>query len=120
MTDKERIARYSALNLTPAEKLELLQYDKEVEAKGSTVGKLEGEQAKTAKKMTTTGTRAYKFNKREKKEDKTKEKIIAAVRTGVETAFNVTTELENPSRQFSFSLDGETYDITLIRRRAKK
>lgn len=120
MTDKEMVSRYDKLGLSPKEKLELLAYDREVESGSSHAGVLTGEQAKIEKKMRSTGTKVYKFATREKKADKPKERIIAAVRSGVESSFNVLTTEVKPGRQFSFSLDGETYEITLTRKRVKK
>lgn len=110
MTDKERLARYDKLNLSPQEKLDLLYYDKEVEAKGSTNGKLTGEQAKVEKTMRGTGTRTvYKFNKRKKKENTTKAAIIEKLTAAV----GVECEVVNPEKEFIFFVDGVKYKVVL-------
>lgn len=129
LTDSERKARYAPLDLTPEQANELCEYDKACEKSDPSPSSknfiplpydLTEAQRKTAKKMTSTGTRVYKFTNREKKEDATKASIVEAVARFLNVTYGVDPCIENPERKFSFALDGETYEVTLARKRKPK
>lgn len=85
------------------------------------------EKQKVAQKFAHTGTRKaptnYKWGKKERKPDATKEGIIAELVELMRNAsqFDVQNlEVTNKSRQFKFQIGADTYELTLIRKNKKK
>ena len=76
MTEKEKLM--TLLNVSEAEALDIMAYDKAVESGKATEYDLTAEQKKVASDMAKTGTRVYNFSKkREKKVNETKADLIA-------------------------------------------
>ena len=118
-SEKEKLMRI--LNISEAEALDVMAYDKSVEKGKSTEYDLTEEQKKVASDMAKTGTRVYNFSKkREKKVNETKLDLInflaeKLVDFGVEHL-----TLINAERQVGFSIGENDYELTLTQKRKKK
>ena len=124
---ESEVKRLMASGMSEAEARETALYDMEVEAGNATEYDLTAEQAKVAKKYTSTGTKKkteYQFSKRERKPNETKRHIMGDVKTlfhglelnGVCKGVN----LSNPERTLDFEMDGKQYTLTLTEHRPKK
>lgn len=129
-TDAERLERIKAVFPNEQEARSILEYDKAVDATKDSILEydLPPDKEKTAKKFTRTGTRkaptVYKWNKTPKKrEDATKEGIIAELAKFLETAseFNIQNlQITNKTRQIAFSVGSENFTVTLTRKTKKE
>lgn len=128
MTDKERLERYKPLGLTEEEALELLAYDKAVDQDEKNKVHLEfdltDEQKKVEREMARTGTRkvptAYKFEKKPRKANATKEGIIAEIAEFLEKNSQFQTEnveITKKEREILLKICGEWYTVTLTYKR---
>lgn len=104
-----------------------MAYDKAVEREEKTEYDLSPEQQKTARKFTRTGTRktptVYKFTKKERKPDETKSELIAELANFLEknTDFSIKNlQITNKTRQISFMMGEETFELTLTRKNKTK
>ena len=68
MTEKEKLM--TLLNVSEAEALDIMAYDKKVESGKATEYDLTAEQKKVASDMAKTGTRVYNFSKKREKKVK--------------------------------------------------
>lgn len=117
----------SGLKCSEAEAREVLEYDKEIDkAKPRDKPKaydLTSEQQEVARQMTRTGTRktpVYNLKPpKERPKDMVKIELIAELAEFL-TSRKIENTITNPTRQISFTLDGETYDLTLIRNNKNK
>ena len=126
ISDKERLASYKSLGLTPEEEKELLEYDKAVDAGRPTKYDLTDDQLKIAKSYSRTGTRktptVYKFSKRERKENVTKGALISALDNFLRTDENLNISeitITNKERQIAFKIGEENFELTLVQKRKK-
>ena len=119
MSEKEKLM--TLLNVSEAEALDIMAYDKAVESGKATEYDLTAEQKKVASEMSKTGTRVYNFTtKREKKVNEIKVELInhlaeQLVNFGVK---NLT--LINAERQIGFSIGENDYELTLTHKRKQK
>lgn len=118
MTEKEKLM--TLLNISEAEALEVMAYDKQVEKGKATEYDLTEEQKKVASDMSKTGTRVYNFSKkREKKTNETKAEIIAFLVKKLNEFEVENLEIANAERQICFSVGDNKYDLTLTQKRKK-
>jgi hypothetical protein len=127
VTDKERLERYKSLNLSQQEEQELLAYDKACESGDITEYDLPPDKLKVAQKFAHTGTRktptAYKFTKRERKPNATKGGIISELADFLEnnSQFSIVNlAIPNKERQISFTIGGDSFELTLVQKRKPK
>ena len=103
---------------TKEELAEMAEYDKLVD-KGIDLYPLTKEQEKASKEVRQTHTGVYKFTKRERKPNLTKQEIIANLAEFLtEKVENL--EILNKERQISFKLGENSYELTLIQKRKPK
>lgn len=126
VTDKERLERYKVLNLTEEEAQDLLAYDKAVDdSDGESLEyDLTPERKKVERQMARTGTRktspGYKFPKKERKPNATKEGIIAELAEFLEKSSQFETEnveIKTKGKEILLKICGEWYSVTLTYRR---
>ena len=124
---ESEVKRLMATGMSEAEARETALYDMEIEAGNATEYDLTAEQAKIAKKYTTTGTKKkteYQFSKRERKPNEIKRKIMTCMRIlfeGMELNGECKgVNLSNPERTLDFEMDGKQYTLTLTEHRPKK
>ena len=132
---KEQLANMRKLGLSEQEIAELIAYDNDVEKGKKTEYDLTDEQAKIAKEFTKAGTRktaqkaptVYKLDntdgKRSRKENPTKEAIIAEIAQFLaEKSENAceNVEIPNKGRQISFSIGENRFELTLVQKRTPK
>ncbi len=117
----ERIRQ--GLKCSKEEAEEVYNYDCQVDKTpdGSLEHDLHGQALKNARKATRTGTRqttAYKFSKRERKPDFSKQALISAIGDCLQNFEGIEGfSIENPERLLSFSYKGEKFTITLTKKR---
>lgn len=83
---------------------------------------LSEEQKKVVKNMKNSDTKtptAYKFTKRERKEDKAKSSLIKDISQFLEERTD-TLEITKPEREIVFTMNGEHFTLQLIKNRKKK
>ena len=126
MTEKQIEKMMKSLDVTREEAIELINEDAEVD-KMKSAKELQSDLTDAQKKASksarkTTGTKVYKFDtsKREKKAKPEKKAIIDCLRSAVEGLGGTVTEVVNEEREFTFSLDGVGYKITMAVPRTKK
>ena len=103
---------------TKEELKELAEYDKLVE-KGIDLYPLDKEKEKASKDARKTHSGTYKFTKRERKPNLTKQEIISTLSEFlIERVENL--EILNKERQISFKLGENTYELTLTQKRKSK
>ena len=132
---KEQLANMRKLGLSEQEIAELIAYDNDVEKGKKTEYDLTDEQAKIAKEFTKAGTRktaqkaptVYKLDNtngnRSRKENPTKEAIIAEIAQFLaEKSENAceNVEIPNKGRQISFSIGENRFELTLVQKRTPK
>lgn len=96
--------------------------------KGEKLFPLNPEQEKASKQARMTGTKAkqptaYKFNKRERKENTTKAEIIAELAKFLaENSENACemVEITNKERQIAFKIGENAFELTLVQKRKPK
>jgi hypothetical protein len=127
ITDSERLERYKPLQLTPQEEQELLAYDKACESNQKTEYDLSPEKLKIARKFAHTGTRKtptnYKWGKRERKPNATKEGIIAELVEFLEhsSQFSIMDlQVPNKEKLISFKVGENTFELDLKQKRKPK
>lgn len=127
-TDAERLARIkSGLQCSDEEAQEILAYDKAIDRDEKTEYDLPAEKDKIAKQFAHTGTRktptVYKFSTRKRKPNETKGLIVSAIAQflrGDEQLGIENLEVPNPERVITFTIDGKSFELTLIQNRKKK
>lgn len=120
---KERIMKI--LNVTAQEADEILAYDKLVEQGKPTPYDLSPEEEKKLRKYRQADRKptAYKFDKRERKPNATKEGLVVEIATflaensGFDTK-NV--EITNKNREITFTVGEDTFTWTLVQKRRPK
>lgn len=116
----ERIMR--SLKCSRAEAEEILAEDKKIDRGEAVDFDLSAEEHKRAMKNANTGTREPKGEKtaRKQRENPTKEAIIAEIANFLaEKGYN-SVEITNKTRQISFKIGEDAYDLTLIAKRKAK
>lgn len=122
-TEKQKIQRFmKTLDLTEAEAKALIAEDAKVDKmKASEVDSdLTADQKQAVKKLKNSDTHVYKFDKRERKKDATKESIIADIakylsKTADFEAQNV--KIVNSTQKIDFEFGGKSYSLTLTAHR---
>lgn len=124
MADKQVEKLMKQLDITEAEALEMIAFDKEVDGMSmkEVDSDLTAEQKKTAKKYKNVGTKKteYQFTKRERKPDDVKIAIVSQIADFLTKADYVDVNIVNPSKQVDFTIDGTSYSVSLTRHRAPK
>lgn len=122
-TEKQKIQRFmKTLDLTEAEAKALIAEDAKVDKmKASEVDSdLTADQKQAVKKLKNSDTHVYKFDKRERKKDATKESMIADIakylsETAEFEAQNV--KIVNSTQKIDFQFGGKSYSLTLTAHR---
>lgn len=122
-TEKQKIQRFmKTLDLTEAEAKALIAEDAKIDKmKASEVDSdLTTDQKQAVKKLKNSDTHVYKFDKRERKKDTTKESMIADIakylsETAEFEAQNV--KIVNSTQKIDFEFSGKSYSLTLTAHR---
>ena len=131
ISEKEYQAKISnlmkKLDCTAEEAKEIIMDDYDIDHDVKKDFDLSAEKLKEANKYTKTGTRkaptAYKFEKRQRKENPTKRSIVAELATFLrENSENACEDVEitNIERMITFRVGGNRYELTLIQKRPPK
>lgn len=131
ISEKEYQAKISnlmkKLDCTAEEAKEIIMDDYDIDHDVKKDFDLSAEKLKEANKYTKTGTRkaptAYKFEKRQRKENPTKRSIVAELATFLrENSENACEEVEitNIERMIAFRVGENRYELTLIQKRPPK
>ena len=131
ISEKEYQAKISnlmkKLDCTAEEAKEIIMDDYDIDHDVKKDFDLSAEKLKEANKYTKTGTRkaptAYKFEKRQRKENPTKRSIVAELATFLrENSENACEDVEitNIERMIAFRVGENRYDLTLIQKRPPK
>lgn len=125
--DKEKQIAYfmEKLRCTREEAEECIQMDEVIDKGGRTPYDLSPEEEKAAKKMANAKRQptAYKFQKRERKENATKAGIIAEIAKFLTENSEFSTEnveITNKERMIAFKIGENAYEITLVQKRKPK
>lgn len=118
MTQIENLMKH--LGCTKEEAEDIIQADKAIDQGKPTSFDLPKEKEKEALKEAHKGkTIAYNFTKRERKPDVTKENFVQVLADFLnDKAENV--NITNKNRQVAFDLDGDSYELTLVKKRKPK
>lgn len=122
-TQKDKLMRI--LNCTEEEAVDIIAYDKEVDRNQPTEYDLTDEQQKNVKQYLKCDKKvtAYKFTKRERKENVTKSSIIEEIATFLpQIASNLCEDVTivNKERQIAFKIGENCYELTLVQKRTPK
>jgi hypothetical protein len=100
------------LKCSEAEALDIIKSDEAID-KGANPFPLSADQEKASKKARAVprGVGIYKFEKKERKADTDKGKLIADLLDGIPYAEDV--EITNPEREFLFTYNGRKFKVTL-------
>ena len=131
ISEKEYQAKISnlmkKLDCTAEEAKEIIMDDYDIDHDVKKDFDLSAEKLKEANKYTKTGTRkaptAYKFEKRQRKENPTKRSIVAELATFLrEKSENACEDVEitNIERMIAFRVGENRYELTLIQKRPPK
>ena len=131
ISEKEYQAKISnlmkKLDCTAEEAKEMIMDDYDIDHDVKKDFDLSAEKLKEANKYTKTGTRkaptAYKFEKRQRKENPTKRSIVAELATFLrENSENACEDVEitNIERMIAFRVGENRYELTLIQKRPHK
>ena len=131
ISEKEYQAKISnlmkKLDCTAEEAKEIIMDDYDIDHDVKKDFDLSAEKLKEANKSTKTGTRkaptAYKFEKRQRKENPTKRSIVAELATFLrENSENACEDVEitNIERMIAFRVGENRYELTLIQKRPPK
>lgn len=131
ISEKEYQAKISnlmkKLDCTAEEAKEIIMDDYDIDHDIKKDFDLSAEKLKEANKYTKTGTRkaptAYKFEKRQRKENPTKRSIVAELATFLrENSENACEDVEitNIERMIAFRVGENRYELTLIQKRPPK
>ena len=131
ISEKEYQAKISnlmkKLDCTAEEAKEIIMDDYDIDHDVKKDFDLSAEKLKEANKYTKTGTRkaptAYKFEKRQRKENPTKRSIVAELATFLrENSENACEDVEitNIERMIAFRVGENRYELTLIQKRPLK
>lgn len=131
ISEKEYQAKISnlmkKLDCTAEEAKEIIMDDYDIDHDVKKDFDLSAEKLKEANKYTKTGTRkaptAYKFEKRQRKENPTKRSIVAELATFLrENSENACEDVEitNIERMIAFKVGENRYELTLIQKRPPK
>jgi hypothetical protein len=110
---QDRIANLmEKLKCTESEALDIIKTDEEIE-KGANPFPLSADQEKASKKAraVSRAVGVYKFDKKERKADLDKSKLIADLIDGIPYAENI--EVTNKEREFLFTYNGKKYKVVL-------
>ena len=128
--ERKKFALMSQLHLTEAEALDVIEADKEID-RGEKMEfdlppdkeKVAKEYAKiSAKKEKKTPT-VYKFDKRERKKNATKQGIIEELAKFLTEQSDIAYEnvvVTNAERQIAFSIGEDNFELTLVQKRKPK
>lgn len=126
MEDK-RVSAMRKMGMSEEEIADVLESDKRID-KGEKLFNLSKEQEKASKQARSIGTKAkqptaYKFTKRERKENTTKAEIIAELAKFLtENSENACemVEITNKERQIAFKIGENAFELTLVQKRKPK
>lgn len=122
ISKEEQLSRImDGLKCSRQEAEEIYNYDKAVDKGETSDYDFTPEQKKISQKMTRADRKpkaptAYKFDKRERKADTSKEGIIQDLCNYLSGLYD-NVEIVNKSREVSFSANGEKFSMTLVRKR---
>lgn len=115
------------LDITEAEAVEMIEFDKEVDKMSmkEVDNDLTAEQKKTVKQMKNVGSKTkapteYTFTKRERKPDDVKIKTITDLANYLIEQGYADVVISNPSKVVDFTIDGVQFSLSLTRHRPKK
>ena len=122
-SQKERIMRI--LNISPEEADDVLAYDQAVDRGEPTAYDLTPEQTKITRQYRQADRQptVYKFQKRERKPNATKEGLVAEIAEFLEKNSDFDTknvEITNKNREITFQIGQETFTFTLVQKRKPK
>lgn len=115
----EQLARImDGLKCSKEEAEEIYEYDKAVDRGEKTEYDFTPEQKKVSQKMTRASRKptTYKFDKRERKADTSKEGIIQDLCNYLSELYE-NVEIVNKSREVAFVANGDKFSLTLVRKR---
>lgn len=115
----EQLARImDGLKCSKEEAEEIYKYDKAVDRGEKTEFDFTPEQRKVSQKMTRAARKptAYKFDKRERKADTSKEGIIQDLCNYLSGLYE-NVEIVNKSREVAFTANNDKFSLTLVRKR---
>lgn len=123
-SQKELLMR--VLDISEAEALDVMAYDKAIDRGEKTKYDLSAEQEKVVRKMKNVDTKAprtYTFSKRERKPNEAKRDIIANLHEFIINAIVDSpndVQITNIERQIAFTLGDESFELTLVQKRKPK
>lgn len=102
------------LKCTEAEALDIIETDKRID-RGEKLFELSAEQQKASKeaRQAPRTPTVYKFTQRERKAKPEKAQICSAMMEGLKSLEIADLEVANEEREFSFTLNGTKYKVTL-------
>lgn len=115
------------LDISREEAIQMLEDDKAID-KGKRMDfdldeKTEKEMLKQAHKGKKKKQTVYNFNKRQRKENPTKQSVISALKTFLEESESLNCEnvdITNKERQIAFSIGDDKFELTLVQKRKPK
>ena len=128
--ERKKIALMSQLHLTEAEALDVIEADKEID-RGEKMEfdlppdkeKVAKEYAKISAKKEKKAPTVYKFDKRERKKNATKQGIIEELAKFLTEQSEIAYEnvaVTNAERQIAFSIGEDNFELTLVQKRKPK
>lgn len=123
--EAKKIALIQQLHLTEAEALDVIEADRQIDRGEPMEFDLDAEKAKIAKEYAKINAKGkaptvYKFDTRKRKENPTKQSIIAELAKFLtEQSENAceNVEITNKERQIVFSIGEQKYELTLVAKR---
>lgn len=123
--EAKKIALIQQLHLTEAEALDVIEADRQIDRGEPMEFDLDEEKAKVAKEYAKINAKGkaptvYKFDTRKRKENPTKQSIIAELAKFLtEQSENAceNVEITNKERQIAFSIGEQKYELTLVAKR---
>jgi hypothetical protein len=128
--ERKKFALMSQLHLTEAEALDVIEADKEIDRGEKMEFDLDEEHEKVAKEYAKINAKkekkaptVYKFDKRERKKNATKQGIIEELAKFLTEQSDIAYEnvvVTNAERQIAFSIGEDNFELTLVQKRKPK
>lgn len=128
--ERKKFALMSQLHLTEAEALDVIEADKEIDRGEKMEFDLDEEHEKVAKEYAKINAKkekkaptVYKFDKRERKKNATKQGIIEELAKFLTEQSDIAYEnvvVTNAERQIAFSIGEDNFELTLVQKRRPK
>lgn len=129
--EAKKIALMRDLHLTEAEALDVIDADKAIDRGEAMEFDLDEEKAKVAKEYAKinaksekkAGPTVYKFEKRERKKNATKQSIVEELAKFLTEQSDIAYEnvtITNAERQIAFSIGEDNFELTLVQKRKPK